>query len=203
MPDPSNDMIDLAFALEGDHLPRDHRRALADALDRVLPWLPGETAAGIHLLNVSAGGGPRALLSGRTRLTLRLRRARATDAAALAGAELRIEGQPLRVGAPQLRELRPYGTLYAHLVAAGDADEAGFLQAVQAELLALDVPCRPICGRHQVVEADRLRGFSLMLDGLSAANALRVMAAGLGPHRRLGCGLFVPHKSAAAVGVPA
>ena len=39
-----------------------------------------------------------------------------------------------------------------------------------------------------------------MLHGLSAADSLTVQRAGIGPHRALGCGLFVPHKSAAAVG---
>jgi len=41
-----------------------------------------------------------------------------------------------------------------------------------------------------------------MVDQLSAAQALRLMEHGLGAHRRLGCGLFVPHRSAAAVGAP-
>jgi hypothetical protein len=39
-----------------------------------------------------------------------------------------------------------------------------------------------------------------MLDGLSREGALRMLDCGLGGHRRLGCGVFVPHKSAAAVG---
>jgi hypothetical protein len=43
-------------------------------------------------------------------------------------------------------------------------------------------------------------GYSLMLDGLSPAASLRVLESGLGRHRRLGCGVFVPHKSSAAVG---
>jgi hypothetical protein len=77
-----------------------------------------------------------------------------------------------------------------------------FLRAARAELDALGVPCRAICGRHQVTEAQALQGYSLMLDGLSAAGALCVLQAGLGRHRRLGCGIFVPHKSAAAVGTP-
>ncbi len=38
-----------------------------------------------------------------------------------------------------------------------------------------------------------------MLDGLSAGDSLRVQQHGLGAHRRLGCGVFVPHRSAAAV----
>jgi CRISPR-associated protein Cas6 len=195
-------MIDIAFALEGDVLPRDHRRALADAIERVLPWLAGLPGAGIHRLNLSAGAGPLALLSRRTKLTLRVPRERAAAAAALVGIELQIDDYRLRVGALHQRELLPHGTLYAHLVAAEDADEAVFVDAVDAELAALGVPCRAICGRQQVIESGALQGFSLMLDGLTAASSLRVLEAGLGAHRRLGCGVFVPHKSAAAVGTP-
>jgi hypothetical protein len=38
-----------------------------------------------------------------------------------------------------------------------------------------------------------------MLDALSVDDARRVLDHGLGTHRSLGCGLFVPHRSAAAV----
>ncbi|MDO9073010.1 MAG: type I-MYXAN CRISPR-associated protein Cas6/Cmx6 [Rubrivivax sp.] len=199
-------MIDLAFALEGDALPREHRGLLAAALEAALPWLRELPGAGVHRLNVSAGGGPQALLSGRTRLTLRVPRDRIDDAAALAGRELQLGSSRLRVGAQHRRELLPYSALYAHLVAAAEEDEAdepAFVQNTAAELHALDVACRVICGRHQVTEGGTLRGFSLMLDGLNAAHSLRVLETGLGPHRRLGCGLFVPHKSSVAVGTPA
>ena len=207
MSEPSASMLDLAFAVDGGEgggaLPREHRRALADALERALPWLATQAGAGIHRLNVSAGGGPQALLSHRTRLTLRVPRERADDARALEGATLDLAGHALQVGAAHERELLPWGTLYAHVVASDEgADELAFLQVVQAELVALGVAGRPICGRPQAMEADRLHGYSLMLDGLSAEGALRLLEAGLGPHRRLGCGLFVPHKSAAAVGAP-
>jgi CRISPR-associated protein Cas6 len=205
--DPISSMLDLAFAVDGGEggvtLPREHRRDLADALERALPWLATQVGAGIHRLNVSAGGGPQALLSGRTRLTLRVPRERADEARALEGRALDLAGHTLQLGAAHVRELLPWGTLYAHVVAADEgADELAFLQVVQAELVALGITGRPICGRPQVFEADRLRGYSLMLDGLSAEGALRLLEAGLGPHRRLGCGLFVPHKSAAAVGAP-
>jgi CRISPR-associated protein Cas6 len=201
MDDAVSAVIDLAYPLSGDALPREHRHALAEAVERVLPWLAGLSGAGVHRLNVSAGAGPLALLSRHTRLTLRVPRERRAAAAALVGAELQVGAHVLTVGAMQPRELLPHGTLYAHLVAAGD-DELTFLQAAQDELLALGVPCRTICGRHQVTEAGALQGFSLMLDGLSAAASLKVLETGLGRHRRLGCGLFVPHRSAAAVGAP-
>ncbi len=196
-------MVDLAFAVSGPALPRDHRRVLAHAVDRALPWLASQPGAGVHPLNVSAGGGPQALLSKRTRLTLRVPRARVAEARALEGTRLDLGGLALRVGAVHERALLPWGTLYAHVVAAGDGiDEIGFLQMAGDELSALGITGRLICGRQQTLEGGALRGFSLMLDGLGLAGALRLFEAGIGPHRRLGCGLFIPHKSAAAVGLP-
>ncbi|MDZ7592973.1 MAG: type I-MYXAN CRISPR-associated protein Cas6/Cmx6 [Rubrivivax sp.] len=192
--------IDLAFAVEGDALPREHRRELAAAIGLALPWWAALEGAGMHRLNVAAGAGPQALLSKRTRLTLRVPRARAADVATLQGAALQVGPAVLRVGAPQPRELRPHSTLYAHFVAADHGDELAFLDAVAAELSALGVACRSICGRRQVVEGGALQGYSLMLDGLNAGGALRVLEAGIGPHRRWACGIFVPHKSAVAVG---
>jgi CRISPR-associated protein Cas6 len=197
-------VVDVAFSLQGQtlSLPRDHRRALAAALAQALPWLATEAGAGVHRLNVSAGGGAAALLSQRTRLTLRLPRHRVADAVQLSGQTLQVSGAALPLGAAQVRELVPHSTLYAHLVAADTADELAFLQAVQAQTQSLEVACRPICGRHQTTEAGTLQGFSLMLDGLNAAHALRLLETGIGTHRLWGCGLFVPHKSAAAVGAP-
>jgi CRISPR-associated protein Cas6 len=43
-------------------------------------------------------------------------------------------------------------------------------------------------------------GYSLMLHELSPDDSLRMQAIGLGKERKFGCGIFVPHKSAAAVG---
>ena len=139
-------MVDIAFALVGEGLPREHRRALAAALDSALPSLAGLSELGVHGLNLSTGDGPQALLSRRTRLTLRVPRRHAVAVMALAGARLQVGPGVLSVGAPQQRELLPHGTLYAHLVAADGADEVVFMATVEAELGALGVRCRPICG---------------------------------------------------------
>ena len=45
-----------------------------------------------------------------------------------------------------------------------------------------------------------LRGFSLLLHGLTPAQSLAVQSSGLGRGRKLGCGIFIPHKSVVAVG---
>lgn len=196
-------LVDLAFPLAGRVLPRDHRAALAAALLERLPWLDETPGAGLHRLHGVSQVGAQVLLSARARLLLRLPRERADEAvAALAGATLDVAGEALRLGAAVTRELLPHCTLYAHFVAAPGGDEVAFMAMVDAELRALGVACRPVCGRHQSLQCDSgvLQGFSLMLDGLKPADALRVLEAGVGLRRTLGCGLFVPHRSAAAVG---
>jgi len=202
-------MIDLAYSLqapaafEGGVVSSDYRALLAAAIESRLPWLAETPGAGIHRLNLVQGGGGQMLLSRRTRLVLRVPRDRLAEARALEGATLVLDRNELTVGPLQVRELLPWGTLYAHLVAA-DAkaapDEAAFMRQVGEELRVLSVPCRAICGRRQMLEAGALQGYSLMLDGLAATDSLRLLERGIGRQQRLGCGLFVPHKSAAAVG---
>lgn len=206
-PDP--DWADLAFALSGAPLPRAHRQALHAALAACAPWLADVAGLAVHPLKLSGD----ALLSRRTRLVLRLPRAQAERARALEGARLQRDGIDLQLGPASVRPLQAWGTLYAHFVAdtaqveaqpAAPADEAAFLDAVARELQALGVRGRAICGRRQVLAGEApgaaLVGYGLMIDGLSETDSLTLLHAGLGPHRQLGCGVFVPHKSAAAVG---
>ena len=58
-----------------------------------------------------------------------------------------------------------------------------------------------ISGRPRRLAAggQEVLAYGLALHGLSPADSLRVQGEGLGPHRRLGCGIFVPHK---AIAVP-
>lgn len=196
-------LVDLAFALQGRSLPRHHRATLAQALLQQLPWLAEEPLSGVHPLKLAHTQGPQAWLSNRTRLVLRLPRQRLPQAQSLAGAELAVGPQTVRVMGPgQVRELQPHGTLYAHLVAAEREAEPDFLADMDQALQQLGISARRLCGRQQLsAEGPRsVLGYSLMLDGLHAAHAQRLMEHGLGPHRLWGCGLFVPHKSAAAVG---
>lgn len=198
MTDAVASVVDVVFPVSGASLPRDHRRALSDALSQALPWLAG---AGLHRINIVHGTDSQALLSHRARLILRVPRAQASELDALAGSELDVAGHSLKLGQPHTRELLLHGTLYADFVAAANDDELAFLDTVDAELQTLGVPCRRICGRRQMMDLGeaRVTGFSLMLFDLAAADSLRVLESGLGPHRRFGCGVFVPHRSPAAV----
>ena len=194
--------VDVAFAIDGRRLPRDHAQALADALAVRLPWLATHPTAGVHPVKVVPGEGSEGWLSQRARLLLRVPQSLQPALAVLDGCTLGVAGNTLRLGPPTPHRLLPHGTLYAYFVAAALDDEAAFMRDVQAELDALRVEAHVVCGKRQQrhSEAGIVVGFSLMLHGLGPAASLTVQRAGIGPHRALGCGLFVPHKSAAAVG---
>jgi CRISPR-associated protein Cas6 len=199
---PAAEMVDLSFALHGRTLPRDHRLLLARALAEALPGLGDDPRVAVLPVKLVSGDADPALLSARSRLVVRIPRGSAAGLQALAGCRLRVGDSELTLGDVQLRDLLPHSTLYAHFVDAGSADEVGFLGAVDAQLARLGVPCHPVCGREQQLQgpARRLHGYSLMLHGLRARDSLRMLEQGLGEHRLMGCGVFVPHKSAAAVG---
>jgi hypothetical protein len=126
------------------------------ALTQALPWLAEVPGAGVHWLNVSAGGGPMALLSQRTRLTLRLPRAAPTARRCRARPARGRHG--LALGEPRPARTAAARHAVRHLVAApATTTKLAFLHAVQAELAALGVACRAICGRHQWPRAARCR----------------------------------------------
>jgi CRISPR-associated protein Cas6 len=195
-------VVDVAFPLSGTHLPRDHAQSLSDALTGLLPWLAEEPVAGIHTVKVVPGYGARALLSRRARLLLRVPEGRVDALFELANATLDVAGCALRLGEPRPRDLLPHGTLFAPVVAAAPDDEVAFMRDVAEALRAMQVDGHSVCGRRRRVATSGgwIAGFSLMLHGLSAADSLRVQCVGIGPARLLGCGIFVPHRSAAAVG---
>lgn len=192
----------MAFALEGETVPRDHAFGLWRSLAQALPWMDEEENVAIFGLRAAPVADGRLAVNRRSRLMLRLPASRVRDALALCGTAIRIEDARLAVGRAMTRALIPHGTVYAHRVAAEGDDEIGFMQAVARGLGELAIRGDFICGKRSCVRVERgeVSGFSLMLTGLRPAESVRVQTAGLGPHRKLGFGIFVPHRSTAAVG---
>lgn len=194
-------LVDVVFPLRARRLPRDHAQALQQALCAQWPWLLTEPLAGVHPIKLVHGLEELAMLSQRVRLLLRVGAARAEPLLALTEVTFLLNGEALSLGTPHLRALQPHTTLYAHRVAADSADEVAFMASVDAELAELGIGGLPVCGLHHSmhVAGRRQDTFSLMLHQLAPQDSLRLQQHGLGPQRLLGCGLFVPHKSTAAV----
>lgn len=201
------DILDAVFAICCRSLPVDHAYALSQAIQAALPWFAQEPGAGLHTIYgaASASGwtrpeGADALLqiSHRAKLALRLPRHRLDDAAALLGRTLQVAGWPLRVDRLSLRPLSRITTLFSRCVVfAAAGDEAAFLAAAAGALGALGInPGTMLCGRVTPVAtpARTYQTRSLMLAGLTPEQSLALQQHGLGIERKLGCGVFIPHK---------
>ncbi len=190
-----DDVLDLSFRIRARTLPVDHAHALSAALLEALPWLADEPRAGIHLIHVAESGNgwfrpedPDTELlhvSRRTRMSLRLPRERVADARALTGQRLDVAGVFAR-----------------YVVAEPDEEETAFLERAAAGLRELGVGVRKLMAgrphRFRLPEGF-LHTRSLMVADLSPEESVRLQQEGLGDGRKLGCGLFLPHKGIAAV----
>ncbi len=209
-----DDIVDVSFVVSGRMLPNDHAEALHDAILSVLPWFDEEDGTGLHLIHVaeSANGwerpsDPDALmhLSRRTRMTLRLPQHRVEEVrAALSGTELEVGGHTLVPGKSAVKKLSPLGTIFARYVAAEQPmEEPEFLDWMHGELRDMGVRARKMmCGKaHDLrLPGGPVQTRSVMLADLSPEDSVRVQQRGIGPWRRHGCGLFLPHKGIKPVG---
>lgn len=188
--------VDLAFAVSGGPLPRDHSLGLWRALGAAAPALLADPAVAVQPVRGASAGEGGLVLQRRSRLLLRLPEASVDLALALCGATLDVAGTAVTLGEAKTRPLAPYATLYAHRVAAETDDEAAFVRQASAALLALDIAAEYIVGKRTTVRGPQgeLAGFSLMLAELSARQSLALQVHGLGAHRGLGFGVFVGHK---------
>lgn len=206
-----DDVLDVQFNIDCKILPVDHAQPLSSALLAALPWLADEPLAGIHLIHVAGSGngwerpeGADGILhpSRRTKLVLRIPKARLADAEALSGQVLDVAGEPMRIGKSSTRLLSITSTLYARHVAAPDPemDEQAFIASVVKQLQDSDLHFKKVlCGKAITFRTEHgpLLTRSLMVADLPHADAVRLQEQGLGEHQHkmLGCGLFIAHKS--------
>ncbi len=202
-------VVDVVYDIDCRSLPVDHAYALFTALRSVLPWLVNEPAAGIHPIHVADSGNgwmrpenPTDLLhlSRRTKLMLRLPKARIADARALIGTTLDIADNALKIVGAATRPLTAINTIFSRYVAFegfDSDDEMEFLNHTAQRLRELGVtPQKMLCGRLARIATPGgvVRARSLMLANLTLAESMQLQLHGLGSGRQLGCGLFIGHK---------
>jgi len=123
-----DDMVDVLFSIDCKRLPVDHAYALSTALQRAVPWIAeSDSGVGVHTVHVAGsqngwerpehGTGAYLILSKRTKLTIRVPRAR-TEALLrdLQGKALDLSGCPLGVGPGKIRPLSKETTLISRYV---------------------------------------------------------------------------------------
>ena len=209
-----DDIVDLVYSIRCKMLPLDHAYEFSRALHDALPWLAEEDAAGIHLIHGAESGngwyrpenaqGEILHLSRRARMSIRIPKKRVGDAQALVGQTLDIDGYPLVIGEASTKLLSSMSTLFARYVVGIEGQgEEEFLEHVVEEMRKLQIPVRKImCGRSHMIRMpeENIHTRAVMVADLDPAHAVLLQERGIGPGRKLGCGLFIPHKGIAPVG---
>lgn len=192
------EVVDLVFGLRGHAIALDYAERLWLELSARLPWLGEDASIAVHPLAGVSRGTTEMYLTRRARLSLRLRQDLCEAAGALVGATLDLGGKVEVVGVPSIRTLQTATVLYSPFVVVGTTDEVQFMAACEEQIAGMGVSGELIAGRARGREGGR-QGYSLMIHGLKPEHSLHVQRAGLGNERQRGCGIFVPHKSLAAV----
>ncbi|MEE8380132.1 MAG: type I-MYXAN CRISPR-associated protein Cas6/Cmx6 [Gammaproteobacteria bacterium] len=204
----TDDVVDLVFSIHCKSLPVDHVYALSESVHNILPWLRDEEFAGIHSIHVAASGngwmrpevpGELLHLSRRTKFELRVPEHRVEDARLLEGTTLNVAGHPIEIQTATVRQLSTITILLCRYLATDEdtVDEKQVLAWVAGQLKNLGIAPRKILfGIENFIQspAGPIRTRSLMLADLEVDESLILQRKGLGPHRHLGCGLFIPHK---------
>ena len=111
---------------------------------------------------------------------------------------LDVAGFPMRVGRLSPRPLLRIASLFSRsVIFEGAADEPAFVAAAIEALRALGVETSTmLCGRDVTLATPQrtYRARSLMVTVATPAQSLALQRHGLGEARKLGCGLFIPHK---------
>lgn len=190
-------VTDVQFDLKGSLLPIDHGYALFTELARLLPWLADEPLGGVHAIHGADTGHCELILNRRTKLMIRIASARVPELMQLSGQTIHVGGNKLEIGAGKIRPLSRHTPLFAHCVATGSEDELAFTNDIIRLLDEMKIDSRFICGKRQAIRTQdgTVSGFSLMLHGLPVEHSFLVQQQGLGKYRKIGCGIFIPHKS--------
>jgi len=212
----SDEVVDLVFNIDCRELPVDHAHALGEALCNALPLLGEDDRCAIHSIHLAGSQngwerpdpklGQKLVLSRRTKLTLRVPgEHREQIEQALGGTTLDIDGHKLTIGKAKHKLLSKQGTIFArHIVLEDgeDTDENAFMMRIVNDLKSRGIRVKKaLCGITQQIETPDgpLLTRSIMLADLSTDESVQLQQQGLGTHRHLGCGIFLPHKGIDAV----
>jgi CRISPR-associated protein Cas6 len=201
-------VIDLLFQIDCPTLPVDHAWRLSQEIKRVLPWFGEDPNEGLHIIHGAESGNgwerPQAsddllYLSRRVKLVLRLPRVRVEAAQALSGKILNPSDHSIAVGKSKTRRLGITNFLYSrYVIGPQRSSEDEFLDWAAKALAALGISFKKIlCGKSCSLSRgeEKLETRSLLVANLSFQDAVTLQESGIGPHRSMGCGLFIPQKS--------
>lgn len=212
-----DEVADLVFKIDCKQIALDHAYDLSQAILQELPWIADEEYAGIHTIHGASTGngwqrpddsdGGFIYLSHRSKMHIRLPKHRHDDAQTLVGKVLQVGDSQVKVGNYQLKAFSPLSTQFSRYVLLHENEtEEQFIQRMVEEMAHLDIRLRKaLCGtRHEfVTDKGKVQTVNFMVADLNPDEAVRLQKHGIGDGRKMGFGLFIPHKGIDAVGAGA
>lgn len=206
------EVVDVVFKIDCKMLHVDHAWALSEALAKEAPWILEEELFGLHPVHISesANGWQRPddenaeiHLSKRAHFGIRIPKSRIDDAKELSGLMLNINGHSMKLGKTSIKELVPLPTIHSRYILSNKQDtEDEFIEYVASEIQKHEIPLRKLmCGKSSELKIDGKKHFfrSIMVADLNKEHSLLLQHTGIGPHRKMGSGLFIPHKGIASI----
>lgn len=206
-------VVDVAFRIRCPRLPVDHAYDLFRAIANKMPWIQNDDMVGIHSIHGAESGngwyrpgrdGASFMqLSKRVRLILRVPEDRLHQCQELCGKTLRVSSEEITVSNYKVRNMNPMPTLFSRgVLTEAEESEDTFVERTHDSLkkMNIDAP-KMLPGRQHEIKlpGEHLVARSLLLADVSVPDSFKLQEIGLGKHRKLGCGLFIPHKSIGAV----
>ncbi|KAA0445281.1 MAG: type I-MYXAN CRISPR-associated protein Cas6/Cmx6 [Candidatus Thioglobus sp.] len=200
---------DAVFAIHAKVLPVDHAYLLSQALLKYLPWL-AQVNAGIFDISVADGNGWEQNEAGfyypskRSKLNIRIPKERLKSAQNLVGKTLDLGEYSIEI----VKSLKPkllsdMQIVFAkHIACNKNYSEDEFLQMAFSQLQALGIsPKKMMAGLQRSISTPNgiIHTRSLMVANLRKNEAVTLQEQGIGEHRLLGCGLFLPQKGIESV----
>lgn len=208
-----DDIVDIVFGISCRALPVDHAYALSSAICSELDWFEDEPDAAVHTIHVAASGngwyrpdnaGQLLHPSRRTKLILRIPKQRVEDASSLIGKTIDVAGNPLTINNMNQKPLSEITTIFARYIVVEHArSEMEFLNEVMASLQRMGIkPKKMLCGKEASLKLEdgEITTRSLMIADLTFKDSILLQQKGLGSHRWMGCGIFLPHKDISEIG---
>ncbi len=208
-----DDIVDIVFGISCRALPVDHAYALSSAICSELDWFEDEPDAAVHTIHVAASGngwyrpdnaGQLLHPSRRTKLILRIPKQRVEDASSLIGKTIDVAGNPLTINNMNQKPLSEITTIFARYIVVEHArSEMEFLKEVMSSLQHMGIkPKKMLCGKEASLKLEdgEITTRSLMIADLTFKDSILLQQKGLGSHRWMGCGIFLPHKDISEIG---
>lgn len=196
--------IELSFPVLGKSLPADHGYALYAALVHQVPELRQQKPLSILTVPGFPDRQGKINLTQYSCFKIRVPVPKIPLVYQLAGKRISIGKHEIQIGIPQTSVIQPATQLRSRIVTIKGYTEPDLcLEAARRQLnklgisanLSIELNSKGQPSRKTIkIKRYTIVGFSTVVTQLSPEDSIQLQTYGLGGKRRMGCGIFVPHK---------